>query len=365
MPIHRCSHALIDDLSDLDTDRYPVSELYKEFKGREDVMIIPHIGGRRATLDVFDEDLSPFIEIMSVHGHFQWFADEAMERHLKTGFIASSDTHSGRPGNTFPVSFIEAVKSGLTAVYAADLTRKSLWEAFKQRHVYGTTSARIILNFKLGQAMMGDVVQTETNPVFDVKVHGTAPLEHVEIFKAGKKLYSHPLQTNTNVKSGQVIIRWTGARTQFRRRNLDWSGEVTITNGQIEKVEPLAFDLDWEGITHTDEEMITFHSTTAGDYDGLHIWYSGDENTIIKFASELKSVEFNPGEVTSMKRYPVGLVEGALEIVPVYEEEPPLQASFTFEDTEFDGNPTAYYVRVHQVDGEKAWSSPIFINWED
>ena len=216
--IHRCSHALIDDLSDLDTDRYPISELYNEFKNRDDVMIIPHIGGRKGSLDVLDENLTPFIEIVSVHGHFEWFAQDAIDRDLKVGFIASSDTHSGRPGNSVPASYIEAVKSGFTAVYAEELTRDSLWNAFKKRHVYATTGTRIILEFNCFEFMMGDEIIINKNPVFDVNVVGTAGIEYIELYRGSDLLYKHNSYHGEYSKN-KICIRWTGARVKNRRRN--------------------------------------------------------------------------------------------------------------------------------------------------
>ena len=59
------------------------------------------------------EDLTPFIEICSVHGHFEWFARKAMEKGLKIGFIGGSDDHTCRPGGSCPTSMVEAVNGGL------------------------------------------------------------------------------------------------------------------------------------------------------------------------------------------------------------------------------------------------------------
>jgi hypothetical protein len=44
--LHRSSHAEVDDMRDAATDCFPVTELFTQFAGRDDVMLIPHIGGR-------------------------------------------------------------------------------------------------------------------------------------------------------------------------------------------------------------------------------------------------------------------------------------------------------------------------------
>ena len=44
--IYRSSHAMSDDYSDIDTDHFPISELWKTFERRKDVVAVAHVGGR-------------------------------------------------------------------------------------------------------------------------------------------------------------------------------------------------------------------------------------------------------------------------------------------------------------------------------
>ncbi|MCE7736990.1 MAG: DUF3604 domain-containing protein [Candidatus Heimdallarchaeota archaeon] len=361
-PIHRCSHALIDDLSDLDTDRYPVSELYKEFEGRDDVMIIPHIGGRKGSLDVMDENLTPFIEIVSVHGHFHWFAQDAIDRDLKVGFIASSDTHSGRPGNSVPASYIEAVKSGLTAVYAKELTRESLWDAYKKRHVYATTGTRIILEFCCFDSIMGDEITINKKPVFDVNVVGTAGIEYVELYRGSELLHKHQT-SNGELSENKICVRWTGARVKNRRRNNSWSGTISIENGSFTNIAEMAFDLPWEGITKSSSNSVSFISTTAGDYDGLVLEIEGNQNSRITFETEEYSTEFKLNDLSSPIITELGEVEKVFEVFKLPISPIPTHVKFSFGDENPNSKRTPYFVKIQQEDGEKAWSSPIFVNY--
>ncbi|MHA2029707.1 MAG: DUF3604 domain-containing protein [Candidatus Kariarchaeaceae archaeon] len=363
-PIHRCSHALIDDLSDLDTDRYPISELYKEFEGRDDVMIIPHIGGRKGSLDVMDENLTPFIEIASVHGHFEWFAQDAIDRDLKVGFIASSDTHSGRPGNSVPASYIEAVKSGFTAVYANELTRESLWDAFKKRHVYATTGTRIILKFSCDEAIMGDEITLSKKPQFNISAIGTAGIERVELYRGNECIFTHQTHSG-DYEENKICIRWTGARVKNRRRNNPWSGTVTIENGTFTNVESFAFDLPWEGITEQTSNSISFVSTTAGDYDGFFIEIDGDSNSQINFDSAEHSTKFSLQDLSKPILKELGEVEKAFEVFRIPTNPLPQELELSFEDINPLRKRTPYYVKILQEDGEKAWSSPIFVTYSE
>ena len=357
--IHRSSHALIPDKSDLDTDRYPVSELYNQFKGQSDVMIIPHIGGRRASLDVFDESLTPFIEIASVHGHFEWFAEEALDMGLITGFIASSDTHSGRPGNGFAVSKLEAVKSGLTGVYANELTRESLWDAFKKRHVYGTSGPRIILRFIINGAIMGDHITAEDGLDISVEVHGTENIETIDVYRNKEIIHSYqPLHEKGEVN--WIKIQWRGARVKARRRNLSWDGSVLIEDATIISVQPFGFDLPWEGIFEQNETSVKFTSSTAGDYDGIILKLKNvNTNSILKFNSLQGNTEVRIQTLTNTFVKKLGEVEKVIEIKPYTDK---LKKSVKFSFSRIDDLPGHYWVRIIQVDGEKAWSSPIFVS---
>ncbi|OLD38285.1 MAG: hypothetical protein AUI57_07580 [Candidatus Rokubacteria bacterium 13_1_40CM_2_68_8] len=53
-------------MRDAATDCFPVTELFGQFAGREDVMLIPRIGGRYADIVGFhDPALEPVVEIYS------------------------------------------------------------------------------------------------------------------------------------------------------------------------------------------------------------------------------------------------------------------------------------------------------------
>ncbi|OGK80778.1 MAG: hypothetical protein A2X51_15040 [Candidatus Rokubacteria bacterium GWC2_70_24] len=62
----------MEDMSDAATDCFPLTELYARLRGREDVMLIPHIGGRYADIVGFhDPALERLVEIYSDWGRFE------------------------------------------------------------------------------------------------------------------------------------------------------------------------------------------------------------------------------------------------------------------------------------------------------
>ncbi|HHW47529.1 MAG TPA: DUF3604 domain-containing protein [Clostridiaceae bacterium] len=72
-----------------------------------------------------------------------------LDKGMVFGFMGSSDNHRYIPGNS----------GALTGVYASELSRKGLIEAFKNRKVYATTGNRTILNFSVEGIAMGGIVK--------------------------------------------------------------------------------------------------------------------------------------------------------------------------------------------------------------
>src|SRR5262249_31755770 len=125
-PIRRSSHQNLADRSDESTDLPHVLDLYRAYR-QADVVITPHVGGVHADLQYHDPTLEPAVEVTSTHGTFEWFLRETLERRYKLGFVGGSDCFTGRPGDDRPgYQLRRYAKSGLTAVYARDLSLEAL-----------------------------------------------------------------------------------------------------------------------------------------------------------------------------------------------------------------------------------------------
>lgn len=362
--LHRSSHWQIADRSDEDTDRSPLSELQRELRGRRDVMLLPHVGGRHANLDYFDPALTPIIEIASVHGVFEWFAEEALRRGLKVGFVANSDDHSGRPGATYPsgsdIHF--GMRGGLLGAYAEDLTRDSLWEAFWARRCYGTTGERILLRFTADGQPMGSEIRATQAPELAVEVLGTAPLETVEILRYTEVIYRHPLVTPIPGERPLLKLTWEGARTRYRKRPTLWHGSLSLSAGSILEVHEFAVDQPHEGVQVRTDREVRWLSSTAGDPDGLFLDLDAPDDAVLSFETEPARFGFR---LADLGREPLVIEAGGegqrvtAEWVPRGER--PTEVRFTFRDPAPPSGTTAYWLRVIQQDGAMAWSSPIFV----
>src|SRR5262245_59748794 len=183
--LHRSSHAEVEDMADAATDCFPVTDLFAELRGRDDVMLIPHIGGRYADIVGFhDPALEPVIEIYSDWGRFEWLLEDALRQGYKVGFVANSDGHKGRPGASHPGASTFGAYGGLTCVAARSLTREAIFDAVRRRRCYATTAAqRIHVELSVDGLPMGAEGLARGPVRIAGRVAGTGPVERVDLFR--------------------------------------------------------------------------------------------------------------------------------------------------------------------------------------
>jgi hypothetical protein len=355
--IHRSSSWQIEDGLRKHRGTHPIEALYEHYQGQDDVMIIPHQGGRPSTLDVFDPDLSPFLEIVSVWGVFEWFGQEALERGYPVGFVGGSDDHTGRPGATYPTNQTDFnVKGGLMAVQADDLTRDSLWEAFNNRHCYATTGARILLDTQINGVKMGESVSVDKAPEIEVDVEGTAPLRRVDLFRGTEQVATQTFDDGDEA----IEFTWSGARSRTRHKVQDWTGGLSVNRGRITNVDQFGFDHPEQGVTHRTDTSVRWDGSTSGNYQGIRVTFDVPPDATVSFATPPVETSFEFQEIDDSRVIDAGHLDQQLEIRSVGKSSQK-GANLTLTDDPANPGTHPYYVRVSQVDGEMAWSSSIFV----
>jgi hypothetical protein len=212
-------------------------KLWDRLRGMQ-VITIPHHSkyGGKTDWSFHDPDLQPLAEIYSTWGSSEQGGEHSVQnawgRGYKLGVIASSDTHTGTPGNE---------DAGLAAIWAGNLTREDLFDAMRKRRCYATTGARILLDFRLNGRRMGEVVREEKPGKREIEVlaAGTVDLDRTEIVKNNEVVH-------TQRGFGKVLqLRWedrehirTGEHEDFyyvRVTQMDgnraWSSPIWIGPG--------------------------------------------------------------------------------------------------------------------------------------
>ena len=119
---------------------------------------------------------------------------ELLNSGMHFGIVGGSDTHDSMPGNPSPEPYC-LQPAGFMAVIADALSPDDLKEAILKRRVYATSGARIVLDFRAGNAVMGNILTVDAQPRFNVRVEGTAPIEKLELIYRGEPiLEEHPGQ---------------------------------------------------------------------------------------------------------------------------------------------------------------------------
>lgn len=351
----------------------PVSELWDIFEGRDDVMLIPHIGGRYANLDYFNPAFSSVIEIHSHHGTFEWFAFEAMKRRMKVGFIASSDDHTCRPGLSYPLSgngksasSAFDVASGFTGVFAKELTKDSIWEAIRSRRCYASSFDRVYMDVNVNGHMMGEEFETTEDLELELHSSGTYPVDTVTVYDWDRQIAEFSLQEKDPEK---IRVRWSGVMRRGRNKSASWNGSLYVRNGRLKNASEYAFDRNDQGIKQCSDKFVKWISSTSGDYDGLFLDIEGNEDTVLEFCSERGNSNVLLKDVLDHK---VAVAMGGENLLLEFERaNKPLTdpeelaakrtISLRIPLPENALGEHAYWVKVTQDNGNSAWSSPVFV----
>ncbi len=193
--------------SSLAPDSDTPEELWAALDGLDSLSIPHHPGGGPIAVD-WDHsppaDIEPLAEVMSVHGSSVapfaprriysarpgHYALDALTKGHRYGFLGSGDSHDGHPG----LPQLAAPHGGLAAVMCEDLTAASLLEALRQRRVYATTGARILLRANLEGSPMGSTLLRSAlpeEPSLLVELIGTAGIDNVQLVTPAGQILIH------------------------------------------------------------------------------------------------------------------------------------------------------------------------------
>ena len=395
-----------------------IDEIYANLRTRKGIAIPHHsgymVGERAKDWDHYDEALSPFAEIFSGHGSSEGCntpiglksnlsmgprvsggtVQDGLARGRRIGIIASGDNPTGFPGKH---------GTGLMACYAEELTREALWDAFMARRVYGVTGDRIQLKFWINNHFMGDAFKSKGPARVNADVIGAQAIDRIELIKNNRVVATHchngswhvPTRGPVRVKV-QVEHGWGPASNYgLKARAKQWDAKVRVAGGRILSVEG-CFSTRGQAIVRTTKTTCAYSLTTARMGPGqspnaqqsVVIEIEGGLDSKVRFdcdeiaevftlrelmeasrclvlrkrvASDIKEqfgltaqdIE-NPKDVFYHNAYKIKLHKA----IP----EAGYAAKLRFTDHRLKRGRNFYYLRVSQLNGQYAWSSPIWVD---
>ena len=393
-----------------------LAELYaclREYNG--DAIAIPHHTGylpgqRGRDWTVYDEALSPFAELFSIHGcsetDEEWIGlrqnphmgpgraggtyQDALNLGYHVGAICSTDNWGDMPGH---------YGNGKMACLADELTRESLWKAFKARRVYGATGDRILIDFRVNGEPMGSILESKDPPRITAKVVGSDAIDRIELLRNGRVIETHCHQGTWDVPPTgrpsrfkvRVEVGWGPQKNEFETEDRNWSGELTVQNGTVCGWEPCWISPGQKPVKISGDtasfEMVSSTSTLTLRTQNANVFeISGDpaatvalslngmveSASIADLAAGSRLLWFKD-ECVRLLHERCAIAPGAPPRNDVYWHlaykakihraipESGYSASLDVEDSEPCDGEVNYRVRVEQRNGQRAWSSPIWV----
>ena len=384
-PIRRSSHALIDDLSDADTDVTTAEELFAALAG-EDCLVIAHVGGRYADIRrAHDGRLERSVEIHSAWGTFEWLLEDAFALGYRVGIVCNSDGHKGRPGASHPGASMFGAYGGLTCLLAPELTRPAILDAYRRRRHYGTTGSRIVLDLRVAfdrpaelfdedpalgptssrpvpEAGMGDILRAaDPEMTLLLDVHAPAPVERVEI-RNGTETVEVFRPFGEEDLGARVRVLWEGAAYRGRGRQTVWDGRARLEGNAFRRLAPINFwNLD-RRFARTGPGGVEWSSLTTGNVAGFDAWLEEADAGRLHIETPLVSCALPVAEIGLEDIvFEAGGLDRRLRVFRLPEQNPHRRIVLERRIPLHERGDNAVYVRVTTEDGHRAWSSPVYI----
>ena len=137
------------------------------------------------------------------------YVQDAWAQGLQLSTVASSDDHRAHPGQPH---------YGLAAVAATGLTRAEIFDSLYGRQTYGTTGAKILLEFSIDGQPMGCQVVVRGRPSLRIEAHGTAEIEALEVLRHSKS--ERMFIVLRTLHPGTPDFTWSGTDETFTQDSI-------------------------------------------------------------------------------------------------------------------------------------------------
>ena len=208
---------------------------------------------------------------------------------------------------------------------------------------------------------MGRICETGGPPSISGVVHGTAPIEAVTLFDRSRELAR--FRPNSKVRdTTRLRMTWSGANGPDRGRFMTWHGELRIDGGRIVDAQPFNIFTAKYGITERSATRVAWRSVTSGQEEGLLLEVDAHDEATVAFSAGPADLSFRLGEARSDDlSWDLGGLERRVRASTLHTSGDVLDTEFAFLDENAAPGERAYWVRVEQTDGHRAWSSPIYV----
>jgi hypothetical protein len=385
-PIHRSSHALVEDLADVGSDANDADALFEALRGK-DCIVFAHIGGRYADITrSHDARLERSVEIHSDWGTFEWLLEDAFEQGYRVGVLANSDGHKGRHGASHPGASLFGAYGGLSCLLAEELTRESLAESLRARRHYATTGCRAFLEAKLAfdspaivfsddphlggpvsgeprrEAPMGAVAEFEGDAAWlEFELATPGAIECVEV-RNRMQVVERVVPYGREDLGRRIRLVWEGSEYRGRGRQTVWDGSATLAGNAFRDPKPINFwNLDKE-LRQVSDTQLEWKSLTTGGFSGLEATLAEREAGELAIATgpvtarlAVRDIGFEP------RVFEAGGIRKQLRVYRLPERNDCRRLRGRVRVPLHGGRDNAVYLRATTEDGFWIYSSPVYV----
>lgn len=279
------------------------------------------------------------------------FVFDALRRGHRFGLIGSSDHGFG---------------TGYVGAFAPGLERASIFEALQRRRTIAATRRDIVVDARIGTTFMGGetTIGELAGPV-EMAIHarGYTDIARIECVKNGTTVESFgpDLDLPSGWSTSHIRVEWG-----WGPGTTDWSGTLEIDGGELCQTEYWSPE-----IVEVGRHRVRWRSVTTSFGDPYGHQRGGVELTLVGPDDALVRVDTAAGTIVArlatIRNHGVvdGIVrgEGTLRIQPGVGGLTSLgERTADITHTDRSGEPGWYVARVILIDGEMAWSSPIWVD---
>jgi hypothetical protein len=277
------------------------------------------------------------------------FAMDGLHAGHRFGLIASSDHGNG-------ASYVGA--------YAEELSRPSVFAALHDRRTIAATTRDIVVDLRLNDCFMGGDAEACDRASVVGFARGYRDIARIDLLRNGETARSWAAEPDLSPAWIAVPLRveWRSGSQPLT----DWSGRLVVNGGEILDTEfwsPEVVDVDHDSVAWVAKTR-NFRSQYGAQRGGVELTVLGPPDAELDVTTESLSGRARLCELVAARRIELGasepgvlglqLATGGLTSLGSDE----MRVSFEEPVTE----PSWYYLRVTLVDGEMAWSSPVWVS---
>lgn len=350
----------------------------------DDVLVVPH-AHQPGDWTNSDSTVQRLVEIQSGHGTFDWFGDKYLANGYRVGFVGASDNHVGHPGYT---GMTNRQLGGLAAVLVRENTADAIFDGLRARSTYATTGERIVLTADLNGVGIGQEQEFTPARTLHCTVNGTAPIDAIEVIKNGEIVHTQRYLDTDISSDAYVQVSFEAStevigRRQVPRGDRPWRGVIRVQGAEIVGMDEPWFRHPGTYSASLKNGEVDFALHTRGRPTALILKLRG-ASADTRLTVDMTATMERPGSggyERKQQRLPAnrqvfrlgdlgGLVDrreyrvlehtDALS-VQLVQHAGVLDQDFVYSDQDEPAPGDYYYLRVRQIDGAVAWSSPFWV----